>query len=97
MPRNALKHLIQFELEKQAPILFNKLMLDNGIVQGPDNLPELEESKEVRAETHEVTCDGCQISPIKTIRYKCSVCENFNFCETCEEQMEHPHSFLKIR
>lgn len=56
MPRSALKHLIQYQLEKQAPILFNKLMVDNGIVQGSDNLPELEESKK----SLEVTCDGCQ-------------------------------------
>jgi hypothetical protein len=26
MPRNALRHLIQFELEKQAPLIFNKLL-----------------------------------------------------------------------
>lgn len=31
MPRNALKHLIQYELDKQAPILFKKLMAENGI------------------------------------------------------------------
>jgi hypothetical protein len=31
MPRNALKYLIQFELERQAPLLFSKLMAENGI------------------------------------------------------------------
>ena len=28
MPRNALRHLIQFELKNQAPVLFNKLLSD---------------------------------------------------------------------
>lgn len=44
-----------------------------------------------------IRCDGCQEGPIKGIRYKCSVCEDFDFCGNCEEQMDHPHPFLKIR
>jgi hypothetical protein len=44
-----------------------------------------------------VTCDGCGAKPITGIRYKCSVCEDFDFCEKCEASVEHPHSFLKIK
>lgn len=43
-----------------------------------------------------VTCDGCQTSPIKGIRYKCTVCPDFDFCEACENKSEHEHPFLKI-
>jgi len=43
-----------------------------------------------------VACDGCGASPIIGIRYKCSVCKNFDFCETCEERVDHEHAFIKI-
>jgi len=35
--------------------------------------------------------------PVKGTRYKCSVCKDFDYCGACEERMEHPHPFLKIR
>jgi len=44
-----------------------------------------------------VTCDGCGKFPIVGIRYKCSVCPNFDFCETCEKNKPHPHLFLRIK
>ena len=43
------------------------------------------------------TCNGCQEKGITGIRYKCSECEDFNFCENCEENKGHPHAFLKFR
>ena len=43
-----------------------------------------------------IQCDGCKISPILGIRYKCSVCE-VNFCEQCEYSKDHPHPFFKVR
>lgn len=51
--------------------------------------------------THEptwegVTCDGCQELPITGIRFKCTVCDNFDYCEFCEMTMQHPHPFLKL-
>ena len=44
-----------------------------------------------------VICDGCGINPILGVRYKCSICEDFDYCEKCEATIEHPHPFLKIR
>jgi len=46
-----------------------------------------------------VTCDGCKINPIVGNRYKCTVCEDFDYCESCEEKNSetHKHPFLKIR
>jgi E3 ubiquitin-protein ligase HERC2 len=44
-----------------------------------------------------VTCDGCQTCPIQGIRYKCSVCLDFGFCDKCEAEKVHGHPFLKIR
>ena len=43
-----------------------------------------------------MACDGCGLHPIIGIRYKCSVCKNFDYCETCEERQSHEHPFLKI-
>jgi len=43
-----------------------------------------------------VACDGCGISPVIGIRYKCCVCKNFDYCEVCEERLQHEHPFIKI-
>ena len=45
-----------------------------------------------------VRCDGCKCFPIRGIRYKCAVCNNFDYCEACEEKFSnvHQHPFIKI-
>jgi len=39
------------------------------------------------------------MKPIKGIRYQCTVCNDFDYCEACEEKFStsHQHPFLKIR
>jgi len=44
-----------------------------------------------------VRCDGCGVKPIVGARYKCSVCHDFDYCEKCEETIDHLHAFLKIK
>jgi len=46
-----------------------------------------------------VICDGCNKSPIIGVRYKCTVCDDFDLCEDCEEKYSdsHNHPFLKIK
>jgi len=49
-------------------------------------------------QTHyRVTCDGCGVNPIVGARYKCAVCNDFDYCEKCEATIDHPHPFLKIK
>ena len=56
------------------------------------------ENKEGKAVHRNVTCDGCGMYPLIGIRYKCSICDNFDYCENCEElfKNEHNHPFFKI-
>jgi len=63
---------------------------------------EKQKTKENLANKHKhsyVTCDGCSVSPIIGNRYKCAVCEDFDYCENCEELYKdvHIHPFIKIR
>jgi len=46
-----------------------------------------------------VTCDMCNASPIVGVRYKCTVCNNYDMCQTCESYQQHPpeHPLIKIR
>jgi len=56
------------------------------------------ETSRIEPAVHEgYWCDGCDARPIKGIRYRCTVCHNFDFCEKCEVNIEHPHPFLKIK
>jgi len=48
-----------------------------------------------------IKCDNCLKMPIIGIRYKCSICDNYNLCEKCEEEnansQKHNHTFIKMR
>jgi len=58
----------------------------------------VEEVKPSGKYIHEsVRCDGCGKFPIEGIRYKCTVCHDFDYCEVCEDSTEHPHHFIKMR
>ena len=45
-----------------------------------------------------VKCDGCGAYPIVGCRFKCAVCDDFDYCEGCEQKLseKHNHPFLKI-
>lgn len=92
LPRKCFKRLIKKELDKQCEQLFKSML----------NCPELggEVSDQINSANQEVhstvICDGCEATPIMGVRYKCSVCKNFDFCSMCEERRCHEHPFLKI-
>ncbi|CAH1402584.1 unnamed protein product [Nezara viridula] len=45
----------------------------------------------------DVSCSGCNLSPITGPRFKCKACENFNYCENCfYTQKGHRHCFNRI-
>lgn len=44
-----------------------------------------------------VTCDGCGSGTITGSRFKCKVCNNFDFCERCfYSKRTHKHTFNRI-
>jgi len=45
-----------------------------------------------------IACDGCNISPITGVRFKCNGCEDFDFCQTCYEKSQHDksHEFMAV-
>ena len=90
IPRKALKNLIMAELERQAKDTFQKLLTS-------DDLPDADMTPDEAQAVHNgVSCDGCGVSPIVGIRYKCSVRKNFDYCAKCEERMGQEHAMLKI-
>jgi hypothetical protein len=46
-----------------------------------------------------IRCDGCQQYPLVGARFKCTVCPDFDLCQTCEAQGLHvaDHSMIKLR
>jgi len=89
--------------QSQQPLQQSQQLLQ----QQPSNQKQEQESKSnIPNDEHEekqihdsVTCDSCQRCPITGIRYKCSVCNNYDLCEDCERAGKHNHShpMLKIR
>ena len=58
-------------------------------------------NQEQKEEIHfQYICDGCNMAPIKGIRYHCQQCPDFDLCEKCyasEKKAKHGHSFQAIK
>ena len=98
MPRKALKALINQEFEAQSKEVFNQLIRSKNL----DGLLEDKEKTDTDAaqdlvEHTGVACDGCGVNPIRGLRFKCTVCKDFDYCSLCEERLNHEHAFLKIK
>jgi len=87
MPKKVLKKLLRKEMERQCQQIFN---------DPPADQDQINSAAQPQSVHQRVTCDGCNVDPIVGIRYKCSVCKDFDFCSKCEESRDHDHPFLKI-
>jgi hypothetical protein len=48
---------------------------------------------------HHVCCDNCACDPIQSYRNKCTICPDYDLCETCFHTVPNPHpdhEFIKI-
>lgn len=99
-----LKTVVTDLIYEQLPViasLTKEFVQENNAGQAqpqPQAQPSAQESQDSSKPVHtRVSCDGCGAHPITGIRYKCSVCPDFDYCETCESKIDHPHVFLKIK
>lgn len=84
-----LNNILQVEVGKYCTQEYQKLMMKH-----------LEQKKkEQQKVVHErYVCDGCDIGPIKGIRYQCSFRPNYDLCENCEKGLQPlPYPMLKVR
>ncbi len=64
-----------------------------------DELKNIKNEKEETKIVHlHYFCNGCNKGPIIGTRYKCTICNDFDYCEECEEKFsgQHLHPFIKI-
>jgi hypothetical protein len=47
----------------------------------------------------DIQCDGCNQFPLVGVRYKCTVCPDYDLCASCEAKNQHPaeHPLLKLK
>jgi len=58
------------------------------------------EQKEEDQMVHDnIMCDHCKCNPIVGIRFKCTICNDFDLCSDCEAKEVHPtgHPLMKIK
>lgn len=79
-------------IDEYAPEVYEAI---NQSMQEPQAAP----TAETGAPVHEnYVCDGCNMNPIVGVRYKCSVCSNYDLCENCEGKDVHQqHPLVKIK
>ena len=46
----------------------------------------------------DIRCEGCGLYPFVGYRYMCTICDDYNLCENCEERLatRHNHPFMKV-
>jgi hypothetical protein len=95
-----LRDMVTDVLYEQLPVIasLTKEFVQEGSVSKPQGNSQDQQSQSTTKPYHgRVSCDGCGVHPIVGTRYKCSVCPDFDFCETCEATRDHSHPFLKIK
>ena len=75
-------------------------ILENSKFERIKEFEDKKENKKICVSIHnKITCNGCNMNPIKGLRYKCSICPQFNYCQKCEMKFgeSHKHPLIKLR
>lgn len=75
-------------------------IIENSRLERVKEFEKKKENKKICISVHNgIKCDGCNMNNIKGLRYKCTICDEFNYCEKCEEKFgeKHQHPFYKLR
>ena len=93
MPKNGSINTSQHEGDIEIPLpqdIVDSLTLKDALKSGKNANKKVFHSG--------VICKGCKDSIIG-VRYKCTICEDFDYCEKCEKKDKgnHGHPLLKIR
>ena len=96
--QNDLKQMISNKLEKIGENIFNELypQIEKEFKQKYSlTKPKLQSESENNSSIH---CRGCNSTCIKGIRFKCEICEDFNYCKQCKNKYGaiHGHKFIQL-
>ena len=87
-------------IDKERQSVFHNEM-SKVIQQSQSQIKNNNMSMSVSSIHSNIKCELCFQQPIVGIRYKCSICPNYNLCEACEEKnyelKTHPHDFIRMR
>jgi uncharacterized CHY-type Zn-finger protein len=75
----------QFELFKSCPVLRSQSDIKRMSGKGENLVLDSDQA-----------CNECK-DQIQGVFYMCLECNNYNCCEHCEDEIEHPHPLLKYR
>ena len=70
-----------------APSLLNQLVC--GLITQLKNERDAAKASLELLHHRGVTCDGCSVKPIKGLRFKCQVCDDYDLCELCHASNVH--------
>ena len=87
------------ELVREANIGVSTILENSKLEQIIEN-NDKKENKKICVSIHNgIECNGCKMNPIKGLRYKCSICPEFNYCEKCEEKLgeKHIHPLFQLK
>ena len=88
------KHYGQSNQQKEIVTLRlsdNKEMIDVCTVEFND-ISQTNPMSSINTSIHEnIICNGCEMSPIRGDRYKCLLCPDVDFCQSCQSRSETTH------
>ena len=98
---NQLNDIINKNFDKLKNDLINEsnIQLSQIVMQSKlNNIEEIKTPSSVEIHTG-ISCSGCGACPIIGIRYKCILCDDFDYCEKCEDEKGniHEHPLYKLR